>query len=242
MNTFQRIVNRRISGLLLDAELAGEPHHNPTAGFLREKYIIKFLRDLTPWGISLTSGVVFDASDFTTSQLDLIAVDNSSLPAIGLYEGLSMVPVEAALLAAEIKSVLTSDGLEQVKQHNQQFSQSRIVLTSTSDFIVPTIILALDSNLSKKRVVEWMQLRNDGRLVNGNTVMCCVVGKFHLIRQGENVTEWDADGNHQETLSFISDFWGGLRHLQHLRNTLFNSSPTGYPHPLEVYLKGMINS
>ena len=242
MNKFQKIVNRRISSLLLDAEQAGEPHHNPTAGFLREKYIIKFLRDMTPWGVSLTSGAVFDACDTTSPQLDLIAVDNSSLPAILLSEGVSMVPVEATLLTAEIKSILTSNGLEQVKQHNQQLIQLRIVTPISNNFIVPTIILALDSDLSKNRVIEWMQLRNNGELVNGNTTMCCVIGKFHLVRQGDNIMEWDADGNHQETLSFISDFWGGLRHLQQLRNTLFNSSPTGYPHPLEVYLKDMINS
>jgi hypothetical protein len=242
MNKFQRIVNRRIQSLLLDAELAGEPRHNSTAGFLREKYIINFLRDMTPSGVSLTSGVIFDASDVVSPQLDLIAVDNSTLPAIVLHEGLSMVPVEATLLTAEIKSILTSDGLKQVTHHNQQFRRFRPAMAGNGKFIVPTIILALESDLSKTSVVEWMQSQHNDELVNGNTVICCVIGKFHLVRQGDHIQEWDSDGEYQETLSFISDFWGGLKVLQQQRHTFVNPSLTGYPHPLEVYLKGLVNS
>jgi hypothetical protein len=237
MNKFQKIVHNRIAGLLLDAESAGGPQHNPTAGWLREKYIIQFLKDMTPWGISLTSGVLFDVRNTVSPQIDLIAVNNVALPAIALHEGLSMVPVEAALIAAEIKSSLTTDGLEQLAKFNECALQLQVV--GYSNFFLPTIMVALDSQLSKERVIEWMQTKVNGELVNRNTTMCCVVGKFHLVRQKDEIKVCDKDGHYQETMSFISDFWGALKYLQRMREVLKSPDRNGYPHPLEAYLKGM---
>ena len=239
MNKFQKIIHRRISGLILDAESAGEPQHNPTAGYLREKYIIQFLKDMTPWGISLTSGILFNAKDTTSPQIDLIAVNNSALPALALYESLTMVPVEAALIAAEIKSTLTTCALNQLTKQNNIIRDFQVVAYGTN-FIVPTIIVALDSELSKNRVIEWMQAKEKEKLINGNTPMCCVIGKFYLIRQGDNIMQWDANGNYQETLSFIADFWGALTNLKQIREIRTKPTPIGYPHPLEVYLKGLV--
>lgn len=238
MNKFQKIIHRRIHGLVLDAQSAGEPGHNPTSGYLREKYIIQFLKDMTPWGVSLTSGVLFDATDTTSPQIDMIAVNNSSLPAIALHEGLSMVPVEAALIAAEIKSILTTEGLDQLKKQNDAVTQLQVVMFGQNP-IIPTIIVALGSDLSADRVSEWMQEEIGGVFVNGNTVMCCVIGKFYLIRQLNEIKMHIADGNYIETLSFISDYWKGLSHLQKLREQSIQAAPDGYPHPLEAYLKGM---
>jgi hypothetical protein len=240
MNKFQNIIKRRIQGLLLDAQSAGEPQHNPTAGYLREKYITQFLKEMSPWGISLSSGVIFDACDHTSPALDLIAVDNSPLPAIALHEGLSMVPAEAALLIAEIKSVLTRDSLSQVATHNR-FTTTLAVFATSRNLIIPTAIIALDSQLSKESVIEWMQESSSDNLVNGNTVMCCVIGKYYLSRQGREIIQWDANDENQETLSFIADFWGVLTHLSRRRRMCLteHESESVYPHPLEGYLKNM---
>jgi hypothetical protein len=240
MNKFQNIVHRRIISLILDAKSAGEPQHNATAGFLREKYIVKFLEDMTPWGISLTSGVLFDAGDLVSPQLDLIVVNNSILPAIALHEQLSMVPIEAALLTAEIKSTLNSEGLNQLARHNKFFQQFKLV-ARPGNFLLPTIMVALDSSISKQYVIDWMQTKEDGELVNRNTAMCCVIGKFFLIRQGDNIQQTDGTEYYQQTLSFIADFWGGLMDLQRQRQAALQPSP-GFPHPLEAYLKGMITN
>jgi hypothetical protein len=61
-----------------------------------------------------------------------------------------------------------------------------------------------------------------------------------LARQKDEVIEeWDADGHYQETMSFISDFWGALTYLQRKREELKSPDRNNYPHPLEAYLKGM---
>jgi hypothetical protein len=241
MNKFQTIVHRRLQVLRLEAESAGEPEHNATAGFLREKYIGRFLRDMTPWGVSLTSGVLFDLADRTSPQMDIIATLSSVMPTIILDESLSMVPVEAALWAIEIKTKLTTDGLNQVTRQNQWLSETGVALNSPRPINLPTAILSLDSELSKETVVDWMQEQQTDKFVNGNTVMCCVIGKFHLIRQGREVRQIEPDGHYIETMHFISDYWGGLAHLARERRdatpVVCPSSP--YPHPLEAYLKGL---
>lgn len=171
----------------------------------------------------------------------MIATLSSVLPTIALEEGVSMVPAEAALMTIEIKTTLTTDGLAQLSAHNQWIGSTKIALRSQHPNIIPTAILALDSDLSAQRVTDWMQERKDGQLVNGNTVMCCTIGRFHLLRQGDKVIQIDSDDDHIETMHFISDYWGALAYLAHQRRGaapfVFALSP--YPHPLEAYLKGL---
>lgn len=243
MNKLQKVVHRRIQALQLDAEIAGEPEHSLTAGFLREKYITKFLSDMTPREVSLTSGILFDLADRTSPQLDLIATFNSVLPTIILDEGVSMVPVEAALWAIEIKTKLKSCHLNQLETQNQWIAQTAVVVKpdKTEDqLILPTAILALDSALSIETVRQWMQAQENGKLINGNTVMCCVIGKFYLVRNGDELTPYVSNGEFIETMCFIADYWGGLRHLQKQRQKATSTvPPSPYPHPLEAYLKAL---
>jgi hypothetical protein len=244
MNKFQAIVHRRLQTLRLDAEAAGEPEHNPTAGFLREKYLTRFLRHMTPWGVSLTSGVLLDLYDRTSPQMDLIATDNSILPTIILDEGVSMVPVEATLLAIEIKTKLTTKGLSQVKQQNEWIGKTKVALKSNDPIkhpiMIPTAILSLDSELSKESVIVWMKEQQGGQPINGNTVMCCAIGKWYLLRQGCEVIQKNSDEHFIETMHFISDYWGALMHLARERRDATSSAPSSrFPHPLEAYLKGL---
>ena len=214
--------------------------HNATAGLLKEKYITRFLRDMTPQDISLASGVLFDLSDRLSPQLDLIATLDEVLPSIIFHDNVSMIPVEAALWAIEIKSELKSCHLEQLSMQNRWIKETPTVLSGGPPVILPTAILALDG-LSKEKVIQWLNSPDAA-----NTVICCVIGKYHLIRQENTVREFEgAAGSFTETMHFISDYWGGLRHLREKRRATISamlSDDRAYPHPLEAYLKGMYSA
>jgi Domain of unknown function (DUF6602) len=248
LNKFQRIVRQRIETLVAEAKVAGEPEHNATAGFLREKYITRFLRDMTPSGVTLTSGTLFGLDDREVSpQIDLIATLPSAIPTLVLHDEISMVPAEAGLMAVEIKTKLEGKHLEQVAKQNKWLRDLRLVLLQDpppqTSLVFPTAILALDSALSMERIVDWMQSAQDGILLNGNTVMCCIIGKFHLIRQDKVIRKViDDNKSFLETMHFISDFWLALEGQQEERKRAANlrrKSTQPYPHPLEAYLKGM---
>src|SRR5208282_1201523 len=98
--------------------------------------------------------------------------------------------------AIEIKTKLKTNDLSQVNRQNQWIRETGVAPNSTHRFIIPTAILSLDSESSKQNVVCWMQEQQNGQLVNGNTVMCCAIGKFHLLRQGREVRQIDSDGNY----------------------------------------------
>ncbi len=242
MNKFQEIISKRIQALKLELDLVGATEHNATTGFLREKYVTRFLRDMTPPGISLRSGVVFDLNDRVSPQLDLIAAFDEVLPSIVFHDDVSMVPVEAAQWAIEIKSKLEKKKHleEQLEKQNKWIQETTAMALPGQNYILPTAILALDG-AEKESVKKWMK-KPEAK----NTVMCCVIGQYHLIRQGNEVKEIIADAGHfNETMHFLSDYWGGLLYLreqwrkgQHIWLES-NSSGIKFPHPLEAYLKGM---
>ena len=144
---------------------------------------------MAPAGVSLTSGALFDSAGRVSPQMDLIATLDSILPTIMLGDGVSMVPVEAALMAIEIKSKLTKKALEQVRRHNEWINgvnkHKKYALPANPGPLCPTAILALDTDLGAENVSGWMTTKDAcASYQNLNTFMCCVIGKFHLIKQG----------------------------------------------------------
>jgi len=231
MNPIRKIVQAQIDNIIKLSDIAGNVEHNPTIGELRENYLIAFFKKLVPSSVTLTSGFITDAAGKISPQLDLIVTQKTSLPLFSMKEGLSIVPVESALLVAEIKSTLEISSLEQVKNQNARIASMNISgKMGEENFIIPSIILAYDSKVNIDTLKKWME-------DNGNTVSCCVLKKDTLIKDsGIVVFENCAYGiQHHGVLAFVAAFHKMIEYLIEKRDfqpyldTYFTGRPKGTP-------------
>jgi len=218
MNPIRKVLQTRIENLVKLANVAAEVSHNATIGSLRESYLTDFFKELIPESLSITSGFLSDALGNITCQLDWVVTVKASLPLIAMQDNVSIIPVESALLVAEIKSTLNSEALKQVAKQNKYIAALRLSgsLKETEKFIIPTIILAFSSDLSEDSVRKWM-LDSE----NGNTVLCCVIDKYTLIKNNDcvDINRKDSNGiRYYETLAFIAYFYYALEYLVEQRS------------------------
>lgn len=224
-NPIQSIVRARLAALMAKSNEAESVEHMGLRGQLREKYLIEFFRDVIPQQLSVTSGIVCDASGATSRQMDFIITDNHFLPAMALNDDISIVPVEAAFMTAEIKSTLTSDGLAQVLQQVEGLRHLRFSNSShtnsnndvTKSLVkFPSVILAYQCNVSRKRLVKFL---TDSPL----TIGICVIGQFSLLKmrpQGTIFIEPDPQkGSFWESLVFIGKLYHALNEVAYSRTT-----------------------
>jgi len=214
MNQIRKVLQTRIENLIQLAEVAGEVTHSSTIGDLRESYLRNFFQELIPNSVSLNSGFVGDAIGNISPQLDFVVTQNSALPVISMKDQLSIVPVESALLVAEIKSNLKTNDLEQVQKQNDSLTSLQISCNAGSnDLIIPTIILAYESDIANKTLKEWMRK-------NGNTVACCILNGDTILRN-DNLSIIKKNSSkirHYGVLNFISTFYDMLIFLNKQRD------------------------
>ncbi|MGX9727947.1 MAG: DUF6602 domain-containing protein [Candidatus Electronema sp. VV] len=217
MNPIRTIIQCKIDNIIQLAESVGSLRHNSTAGALREQYLSEFLREIVPDTVSVTSGFIADSFGNISPQLDLIVTKKSLLPLVTMKDGLSIVPVESAILAAEIKSNLTLSDLDQVKKQNKAISELKPTVQDKDGlvrFIIPTIVLSYDTEISKKKIVEWME-------EPGNTQAFCILKKHTYFRGDFGVQFFENGQNgikHYGTLAFITMFHRALNFLAAQRN------------------------
>lgn len=209
MNPIRKIVQAQIDNIIQLSDLAGNVEHNPSVGELRESYLIDFFRKLVPSSVELTSGFITDFTGNISPQIDLIVTLKTSLPLFSMKEGLAIVPIESALLVAEIKSTLETKSMEQVKNQNIRIATMKLFgEMGKQNFIVPSIILAYDSKVNNDTLKKWME-------ENGNTVACCVLKKDTFVKDEKiKVFENCAYGiKHHGVLSFVATFHKMLEYL-----------------------------
>ena len=211
MNQIRAIIQNRIDTLIRLAETAGTIKHRSSVGNLREGYLVEFVRELIPSGVSITSGFLTDALGTISPQLDLILTHNSSLPIIAMQEGLSVVPIESAILVAEIKSTLTTSDLMQIESQNTSIASMKPSGKSRNEFIVPTYVFAYDTNVSKERLRAWMEQ-------NPNTVAFCMIKKFSMIKGRGEFSNGEHGIDYYGTLAFVANFYGMIDQLLNLRD------------------------
>jgi hypothetical protein len=232
MNKLQQFVLNEFGKLKSDCEMAGATAHGPSTGSIRESIVKAFLEKMTPPGIKLVSGVLFDccSNRRVSPQMDLIAVAPTVIPSALLDDKIALVPVEAALLCIEVKSNLDRRSLEQLERHNSWASKAYTCAPKEkcSMVLLPTCYMALDSSLSWQEIRKWMEL-------NPRTAFGVVLGKHHMIRDKEEVRALFTPKD-KEILYFVSDYFCGLQHLLRERLSAFDRA---WPPPFEVYLKGL---
>ena len=225
MNQIRKIVQAKIDNIIQLSEIAVDIKHGGTIGELRESYLMDFFKDLIPSSVSLTSGFITDAAGTISPQLDIIVTKKSALPLIEMKDGLSVVPIESVLLVAEVKSTLSTSHFSQIEKQNESITSMKLTGNMGSkDFIIPTIILAYDSEINQQTLIEWMKC-------NGNTTVCCTFKNDTLVKDRDILVfkNIDFDIKHHGVLAFVSTFYKMLEYLNDERD---------YKPNLDVYLTG----
>ncbi len=216
MNQIQQVIHSKIQSLVTMSHAAGAMSHSTTTGSVRESYLTTFLKELLPQGVSATSGVLCDFAGRTSRQLDLVLTLDSSLPVISMRDGISLIPVDSALLAIEIKSTLDTDALTQVENQNTSLVELNVSneVAEGERFIIPTMVVAMEtSKLSCSNVSDWVQR-------TGNTAACCVIGKYFVKSDEPKPVSIESAGNgaFNETLAFVACLYHAVLHLKSIRN------------------------
>ena len=215
MNPIQKIVAARLSSLMGQYESVEAITHMQTIGQLREGFLIDFFKSVIPQKLSINSGIICDAGGTTTTQLDFIVTDESFLPSMGFEGNIAVVPVESALMCAEIKTTLTTQALEQVANQNTSIAALRFtnrivdggLAVNNLNVVIPTLVLAFKSNVSRETLSGWL-------VQNQSTIAICVINEFTLLRlDGNNIVTISKQNNNPdfwETLVFIGKLYHAL--------------------------------
>lgn len=215
MNPIKQVIHSKIQSLSTLSRAAGAMNHATTVGSVRESYLTSFLKELLPQGVTATSGVLCDCVGNTSRQFDLVLTLDSSLPIVSMRDGIALIPVDSALLAIEIKSTLTTDTLTQMKEQNESITKLYISNEPTEgNFIIPTMVVAMEgSQLSCEKTATWIHQQ-------GNTVACCVIGKYFVRRDGNQIpirVESSSEGSFNETMAFLECLYRSIIHLKSIR-------------------------
>lgn len=99
------------SKMRIDFTMAGNINHNGEKGNAREDTFTKYLRAYIPERYSISKGVIIDADDTQSKQVDVIIHDKLNSPIVFETDSTSMIPIETVYCVVEIKSTLTKTEL-----------------------------------------------------------------------------------------------------------------------------------
>lgn len=213
MNPIHRALTARISALLISAEEAGAVPHSATAGQLREQILIEFFRALIPKSLSVTSGVICDARGTVSRQTDFIVKNDNLLPSMMMSDTVALIPIETVYLTAEVKSKLKTDHLAKFSSDRVAFNRMQPAIwpvpEESSEFKIPSVVIAYDSDVAIETLRRWMLSEND-------VVSVCVIGKHTLSKVAGGIELYKSSSArpHYETLRFAEQIF------THLNNTL----------------------
>lgn len=228
MNPIQKMLQSRVDSLISNAEGIAALEHSATVGTLREKLLIDFFSDLIPMYFSITSGIVCDASNNVSRQLDFIVKNDFTLPSMVMKESISIVPVEAVHLIAEIKSTLKTEHLTKIANDYKYFYKLKLACypaSQNAQIKIPAIVLAYSSEAAKDTLKDWMSK-------TANVVSVCIVGKYSLSKEKDGIALHESSSGypkHWETLVFTSQLFSFLNESRavHRGNPLLSAYLSG---------------
>lgn len=199
-NRINGVISARLKGLIAQVEESEQIKHGSTKGTLREKYITEFLESLLPSQYLVKNGFVCDVLGSISPQIDLILADTSVLPSVTLSHNVSLIPIEAAIGAMEVKSILKTSAFEQLKRQVDAIWSLRPIAERPppGPFGVRFFIFAYESEVSIERLKKWFE-----------TVPAlfgiCVMKRAFIRRASEGIVAV-TDSGEEGVLVFISSW------------------------------------
>lgn len=107
-----KLIDIATSSLIEKSSFISGIKHPGEKGMFREFFISEILSPLLPHHYGLTSGIIVDANNNQSNQLDVIIYDKRKLPPLLMRDGAGIIPLDSALIVIEVKSTLTSKDLK----------------------------------------------------------------------------------------------------------------------------------
>lgn len=204
MNPFTQLIAAKSQIMFGQIEQSKSITHKATKGSLREAYIRSFLSEIVPKNSELIGGFITDAFGNITPQMDLIGIEES-LPFIKLDQGTCVAPIEAVRFWIEVKSILQTGHLQELKERIDSIdSMTWHLLNGTNpigfkpQFRPPAVVVAFDCEVAKNTLERWLA---------GNSFLYAIVviGKYAIWQAGDSaVTETIDNKGHNEELLFLA--------------------------------------
>lgn len=204
----------RVRQLLERYEESKSIRHDTTKGSLREAYLKDFVSEIVPPGLSTSSGFVTDNKGAEISpQLDLLIYDSYSLPGFIMSEFTTIVPLEAARLSIEVKSILKQDCFEQIKKQQETIrkmryswtTKNRTHLYTTNCLGLPQFVAAFETACSQDTLMKWFE-------EEPMLTVICVIDKFCILRDPNTSKPAfiATDENYLDVMQFVTRLHGML--------------------------------
>lgn len=107
-----KLIDIATKSLIEKSSFIGGLKHPGEKGMFREFFISEILSPLLPHHYGITSGIIVDANNNQSNQLDVIIYDKRKLPPLLMRDGAGIIPLDSTLIVIEVKSTLTRKDLE----------------------------------------------------------------------------------------------------------------------------------
>lgn len=109
-NAFRDWMRAQEEALHKQARIAGLLGHSSSIGTAREFLVKRFLEAVLPPSVHIGSGIIIDANDNQSKQIDIILFD-SRFPLMEVDPGIGLYPVEGVIATIEVKTRLNKKEL-----------------------------------------------------------------------------------------------------------------------------------
>jgi len=209
MSRIQQVFFSRLRRLSESISESSSITHDATKGALRESYLREFLSSIMPPDLSVGSGFICDCYGGISPQIDFVLAEKNRIPSIALMKDVSLVPVETALAAIELKSTIETKNLKQLKtQYFECIKLKPVVATKPADskmkteqsFPILFSLIGLESKVKKGTLLKWFE-----QIPSLMTI--CLIGDYTLKRKGydnTNQVKTIEGPDYLETLTYFS--------------------------------------
>lgn len=218
---FDELVKHRVREIMALYKISTRVEHAVEKGWLREIFLKNIIEGLLPEHFGIGSGIVVDAKNKMSPQVDLVIYDKRTMPPILDQGGRGIYPFDSVLRVIEVKSKYRNGDFCQFYKLIQEFSPSNLEgLKSYSD-----------GNLEKSQLyyplvclysygaASPIRLKKNIDIYRNFTMVACL-GEKGVIQKysGEDSTIIKSDGWEENTILFIKNILDRLEETANSRS------------------------
>jgi hypothetical protein len=229
-NKIRSVIQARCHKFVAGIREVSQLDHKATNGDLRESMLKSVRADILPKRFSIRSGFICDMFGNVSPQLDIIVIDNACTPEIVLDSDVAFVPIEAALVAIEVKSTLNSGehgALHQVEgQISKVYSLNPGVTTTTGAqkyYNVHFMLFGFSTKLSRDYLRSWIQQNTSVKVI-------CVLNNYTIVNHSKDLSIFESQNGAEEMLAFLASVIENAEQISRKRE--------GEPRNMYHYLMG----
>lgn len=221
---FRSRLTNAIKHALNEAHNAADVDHPGLVGRFRELLVAQILRPMLPRDYDLGTGKIVDSTGKMTSEVDIVVFHRNAIPPILWSDRDGVFPIESCLYAIEVKSRLTSAGVQDSLRKAQQalllkerHRSSGYELRKT-DLMFATFAFDSDKSDITAEIQRYCDLDPVGLTNPAVNVICtagCGYAYFDAIYGGWKAGH--ATEDHDEVIAFVAGLANTLLAVSDIR-------------------------